>query len=134
MNRLAAFGAAALAALPVAARANDTMAELAAGGLTFVAADNVSMRSEDLYISPKEVRVDYVFHNDGREDRTALVAFPMPELAPVTMTIFPRISTFNFPSMAKSIAKCAVKSNIKTVCVARGKSNLSKTASDEYTY
>ena len=80
MNRLAAFGAAALAALPVAARANDTMAELAAGGLTFVAADNVSMRSEDLYISPKEVRVDYVFHNDGREDRTALVAFPMPDV------------------------------------------------------
>jgi hypothetical protein len=80
MNRLAAFGAAALAALPFAARANDTMAELAAGGLTFVAADNVSMRSEDLYISPKEVRVDYVFHNDGQQDRTALVAFPMPDV------------------------------------------------------
>lgn len=80
MNRLAAFGAAALAALPVAARANDTMAELAAGGLTFVAADNVSMLSEDLYISPKEVRVDYVFHNDGQQDRTAVVAFPMPNV------------------------------------------------------
>ena len=81
MKRLPAFGlAAAFAAVPVAAHANDTMAELAAGGLTFVYADNVQMQSEDLFISPKEVRVDYVFHNDGDKDRTTVVAFPMPDI------------------------------------------------------
>lgn len=81
MNKLPAFGIAALlAAMPSTVRANDTMAELAAGGLTFVYADDVTMQSEDLYISPKEVRVDYVFHNGGNRDRTTVVAFPMPDI------------------------------------------------------
>ncbi|WP_370678067.1 DUF4424 domain-containing protein [Pleomorphomonas sp. PLEO] len=72
--------AALLAGLPTLAHANDTMAELAAGGLTFVSADDVTMQSEDLYISPKQVRVDYVFHNGGDRDRTTVVAFPMPDI------------------------------------------------------
>ncbi|MCM5556907.1 DUF4424 domain-containing protein [Pleomorphomonas sp. JP5] len=81
MKKLPAFGmAAAFAGMPVMGYANDTMAELAAGGLTFVYAENVQMQSEDLYISPKEVRVDYVFHNDSDRDRTTVVAFPMPDI------------------------------------------------------
>lgn len=81
MTRLCTIGVAALlAGLPSMAHANDTMAELAAGGLTFVYADDVSMKSEDLYISPKQVRVDYVFHNEGKTDRTTVVAFPMPDI------------------------------------------------------
>lgn len=81
MMRLSAFGVAALlTGMSTFAHANDTMAELAAGGLTFVSADDVTMQSEDLYISPKEVRVDYVFHNGGDGDRTTVVAFPMPDI------------------------------------------------------
>lgn len=79
--RLPAAGIAVLlTGMPIFAHANDTMAELAAGGLTFVTADDVTMQSEDLYISPKEVRVDYVFHNGGDHDRTTVVAFPMPDV------------------------------------------------------
>ena len=81
MMRLSTAGIAALlAGMPMCAHANDTMAELAAGGLTFVSTDDVTMQSEDLYISPKEVRVDYVFHNGGDRDRTTVVAFPMPDI------------------------------------------------------
>lgn len=70
--------AATLAVAP--ARANDTMADLKAGGLVFVTTDNVEMASEDLYLSPHAVKVDYVFHNSGDKDQTSVVAFPMPDV------------------------------------------------------
>ncbi|MBS1183907.1 MAG: hypothetical protein H6Q99_3787 [Proteobacteria bacterium] len=81
MTKLPAFATAALLmGSPTIGHANDTMAELAAGGLTFVTTQDVLMQSEDLYISPKEVRVDYVFHNGGDSDQTSVVAFPMPDI------------------------------------------------------
>jgi hypothetical protein len=73
-----AFAMAATAAAP--ALANDSSAELATGGLIFVQNDNVEMRSEDLFISAKEVRVRYRFFNKAAQDVTVLVAFPMPEV------------------------------------------------------
>ena len=45
------------------ARANETTAELATGGLRFVQNDNVEMRSEDLSISTKQIDVRYRFWN-----------------------------------------------------------------------
>lgn len=60
--------------------ANDTMAELGNGGLVFVNSDMVEMEREDLYISPLEVRVAYVFRSRSDEDIETLVAFPMPEI------------------------------------------------------
>jgi hypothetical protein len=69
-----------VAALSAPALANDTMAELKTGGLTFVQSPDVSMESEALFISQKEVRVDYVFENGSGEDVQTLVAFPMPDL------------------------------------------------------
>ncbi|MCW5720393.1 MAG: DUF4424 domain-containing protein [Devosia sp.] len=73
---------AALLALALAAPAlgNDTMAQLGAGGLVFVANDNIQMASEDLYISPTEVRVTYEFNNISDEAQTILIAFPMPDV------------------------------------------------------
>ncbi|MFC3072152.1 DUF4424 domain-containing protein [Shinella pollutisoli] len=68
----------ALAAAPAAA--NDTMAELKAGGLTFVRSPDVEMTREALFISPTEIRVDYVFTNTSDKDVSGLVAFPMPEI------------------------------------------------------
>ena len=40
----------------------------------------IEMRSEDLFISTKAVRVHYVFANASAKDVTILVAFPMPDV------------------------------------------------------
>ena len=68
----------ALSAAP--ALANDTMAELKTGGLTFVRTPEVEMTKEALFISPSEIRVDYVFTNTSDKDVSSLVAFPMPDI------------------------------------------------------
>ncbi|GAA0763784.1 hypothetical protein FHS52_002432 [Erythromicrobium ramosum] len=68
--------AAALAAAP--ALANDTEAEIALGGLIFEANDQISMDSEDLFISAELVRVRYTYTNHSSAPITLLVAFPLP--------------------------------------------------------
>lgn len=78
ISRSAAVIAAVLTAAPTLA--NDTMAELKTGGLTFIESPDVSMESEALFISAREVRVDYVFENSADKDVETLVAFPMPDL------------------------------------------------------
>jgi hypothetical protein len=77
-NAFVAVVLACAAALP--ARANDTTAELATGGLIFVTNDDVEMRAEDLFISARSVRVRYTFYNNAAKDVTVLVAFPLPEV------------------------------------------------------
>ncbi len=77
MFRIAAL-AAAMAATP--AFANDTMAELTTGGLVFTRTEAVMIDSEDLYISPDAVRVEYVFRNVTDKDVESIVAFPMPDI------------------------------------------------------
>jgi hypothetical protein len=72
--------AAALALAPQAALANDSSAELKSGGLVLRKDPAVEMRSEDLYISAKEVRVRYRFANTSAKDVSILVAFPMPDI------------------------------------------------------
>lgn len=69
---------AALIAAPVLA--NDSTAELAAGGLVLTKTDAIEMRSEDLFISAEAVRVRYVFLNSSGKPVTTRVAFPMPDL------------------------------------------------------
>jgi len=69
-----------LAAAAVPARANDSTAELATGGLQFVRNEAVEMRAEDLFISAAEIRVRYRFFNKTSSDVTVHVAFPMPEI------------------------------------------------------
>ncbi|MBF0679353.1 MAG: DUF4424 domain-containing protein [Devosia sp.] len=77
-----AMGASALVlALAAPALANDTMAQLGAGGLHFITNDKIEMASEDLYVSPTEVRVAYEFNNISGVPQTILVAFPMPDIA-----------------------------------------------------
>jgi len=75
---LLAVAAVALLAGPAAA--NDSTAELAAGGLVLTRTDAIVMKSEDLYISADEVRVRYVFLNTSGKDVTTRVAFPMPDI------------------------------------------------------
>lgn len=62
------------------ARANDTSANLAAGGLVLTKSDTIEMQSEDLYISREAVRVRYRFLNSSGRDATVRVAFPMPDI------------------------------------------------------
>lgn len=79
MNRAALLAAlASLAATP--ALANDTTAELKTGGLAFTRSEAIEMAEEKLYISPKQVKVDYVFHNTSDTPFETYVAFPMPDI------------------------------------------------------
>jgi len=76
-----------LIAVPVGpARANDSTAAnnstagLAAGGLVLTKSADIEMKSEDLYISEKLVRVRYSFVNTSPKDLTVTVAFPLPDI------------------------------------------------------
>lgn len=75
-----AIAMALLASANVPAFANDTTAELGAGGLILSRSDAIVMAKEDLFISEEQVRVDYVFRNTTEEDVETLVAFPMPDI------------------------------------------------------
>jgi hypothetical protein len=116
MNRAllssASLTLAAFAACP--ALANDTMAELKAGGLIYTTAYNVEMKSEDLFLSTKAVKVDYVFHNSGDRDETTVVAFPMPDVegsADFTVTI-PNDNSDNFMDFSVSVEGQPVTPNV----------------------
>ena len=65
------------------AQANDTEAEIGIGGLVLRKNRVVEMRSEDLYVSAKEIRVRYRFFNNSSRDVTMIVAFPLPDVAPL---------------------------------------------------
>lgn len=58
--------------------ADDTMARVAAGGITFVKSENIRMLKEILEISTREIRVRFTFLNESAEDIRTTVAFPMP--------------------------------------------------------
>lgn len=65
---------------PTQMRANDSTAELATGGLIFTRSPDIEMRSEDLFISMTEIRVQYRFFNHSSRDVITQVAFPMPDI------------------------------------------------------
>ncbi|HEX3809354.1 MAG TPA: DUF4424 family protein [Rhizomicrobium sp.] len=67
-------------ALATPVLADDSTAELAAGGLQFTHAPDIRMAVEDLRISPTDVRIRYEFANDGAKDVTTIVAFPLPDI------------------------------------------------------
>ena len=74
---LVAFG---LFAAATAEIANDSTAELGIGGLSLTVNAKVEMVSEDLFISPDQVRVTYRFRNRTDKDIETIVAFPSPEM------------------------------------------------------
>jgi hypothetical protein len=67
-----------LAAGPVLG--DDSTAELATGGLAFVRTSEITMRSEDLFVSMHAIKVRYEFINNADHDVTTLVAFPLPDI------------------------------------------------------
>src|SRR5215469_2255509 len=62
------------------ASADDSSAALDAGGLVLTHSADIRMAAEDLYVSPKEVRVRFTFANDSRKDIDTIVAFPLPDI------------------------------------------------------
>jgi hypothetical protein len=89
-----------------AAHANDSTAELRAGGLHLIRSDVIDMVSEDLFLSTREVRVKYVYRNTSSADVTTRVAFPLPDIgwefgeAPVDL---PNRSSPNFVDFRTSV-------------------------------
>jgi hypothetical protein len=81
----AALGTALALVWAAAAGANDSTAGLAAGGLVLTKNADIEMRSEKLFISAKQVRVDYQFLNTSPKDVTVTVAFPMPDITVESM-------------------------------------------------
>jgi hypothetical protein len=69
-----------LVAGSASAFANDTLAELATGGLVFTKSDQIEMLSEDLFVSMDQVRVRYRFVNKSDRDIVTHAAFPMPDI------------------------------------------------------
>jgi hypothetical protein len=76
--------------LTTPAAANDSTAQLGAGGIQLVRNETVALLSEDLYVSATEVRVAYRFRNMTDAPVTYLVAFPLPvidSIVPEAMNI-----------------------------------------------
>lgn len=69
---------AAMAPIPVSA--NDSAAVLGAGGLELTTSKDIVMASEDLCLSPSQIRVRYAFRNESDRDITTTVAFPLPKV------------------------------------------------------
>jgi len=72
---------AALAAIGVPARADDSSAMLNAGSIVFTKSTPVRMTAEDLYVSPGAVRIRFEFQNPTAKDIETIVAFPLPDIA-----------------------------------------------------
>jgi hypothetical protein len=74
------LAAAVLAACIAPAFADDSSAMLGAGGIVLTQNADIRMASEDLFLSPKSVKVHYTFVNDGGKDIDTIVAFPLPDI------------------------------------------------------
>ena len=73
--------AALLLLAPFRAAANDGFGGLTATGLQFSRTAAVRMVSEDLFLSPDQVRVRSLFRNDSNEEVRGEVIFPLPPIA-----------------------------------------------------
>ncbi|KRB22807.1 MULTISPECIES: DUF4424 domain-containing protein [Mesorhizobium] len=120
MLRCVLTAALALSAAP--ALANDSVAELGTGGLILSRSDAVAMQSEDLFISPEKVTVDYVFHNNTDRDVDSIVAFPMPDISgdPEEMPAIPENQSDNFLGFEVTIDGVAAKPQLEQKVFALG--------------
>lgn len=66
------------------AQANDSTGYIGTGGVEYLKNKNISMHSEDLYISKEKIRVNYEFKNLSNKDITETVLFPMPAVPSFT--------------------------------------------------
>jgi hypothetical protein len=118
-----AIALAILAGVAFSAHANDSSAELSTGGLIFVQNPDVEMRSEDLFISAREVHVRYRFFNSSPRDVTVLVAFPMPEIqvhGPDEIISVPTEDGENFLAFATTVNGQPVATKVEQRVTAAG--------------
>ena len=88
-----------LASLPVVpGRANDSAAELDAGGLVLVKDPEIGLLREDLRIGLDRISVRYVFRNRSASPRTVRVAFPLPPIDGAELSL----SAQNLPDEASA--------------------------------
>jgi hypothetical protein len=115
---------AALFALASPAVANDSTAQLGAGGLQLVRNDTIDVLSEDLYVSAEEVRVTYHFRNHTDEPVTYLVAFPLPTIdaiVPEAMNVqLPDANSENFMDFAASVDGEPISPKLEARVIALG--------------
>jgi hypothetical protein len=75
-----AFYALTVALLAAPATGDPSSAAIAAGGIVFTQNTAIRMSSEDLFVSPDQVRAGFVFENRTAADVRTLVAFPLPDM------------------------------------------------------
>jgi len=75
---VASAGALLSLAFSAIALANDSTARLDTGELVLIPNADVRLSDEDLFISPDEIRVRYLFESTSNEPITTTVAFPIP--------------------------------------------------------
>src|SRR5262245_39073260 len=126
LRRAAAAGlvVAALVRLPEPTlAANDSTAELATGGLVLSKSGDIEMRTEDLFISSRQIRVGYRFYNLSPEDVTCVVAFPMPDVTVVDATTgvpIPSADPHNLLGFETHVDGAPVKAQVVQKAFARG--------------
>ena len=108
----------------VSALANDSTAELSAGGLQLVRSEAIQLVSEDLFVSADEVRVTYHFLNTADSPITTVVAFPLPPIdavVPEEMNIvLPDSGSPNFVDFVVTIDGAAVTPSVEERVTALG--------------
>jgi hypothetical protein len=121
MTRLAA-ACLALFGWAAGAAANDSTAELSAGGLVLSSSAEIRMVSEDLYVSAREIRVAYRFLNTAPRDVSTVVAFPLPDLtgAPDANISLPDAESDNFVGFATRVNGAPVATEVERRVVAAG--------------
>ena len=60
--------------------ANDSTGYVSTGGVQYLQNKDIQMYSEDLFISKKQIRVDYQFKNLSNKDVTETILFPLPRV------------------------------------------------------
>jgi hypothetical protein len=105
------------------ASANDSTAELTTGGLILTKSADIEMRSEDLYVSPRKIRVSYRFYNASPTDVTTLVAFPMPDITVADVgarVTLPTSEPQNLLGFSTSVDGVPVEARVLQKVLARG--------------
>jgi hypothetical protein len=107
-----------------AARANDSTAELGAGGLQLVRSYAIELVAEDLYVSPTEIRVNYRFRNKTMTAITTIVAFPLPAIdatVPEALNVvLPNLESENFVDFRVSVDGAPVTPSVNSRVTALG--------------
>jgi len=112
-TRLLLLSALVFPALP--ALADDGIAGLGNGGLVLEKTDKVELRSEELYLSTKEIRISYRFFNKTSQDLPVTIAFPMPDITggPEMGVDIPNPNNVNFLNFKTKVDGKPIESSVE---------------------